>query len=278
MEANSLRLQNAGKRPGLLKRFFDGEWYVSWGYNAESWAPTDIHVKQPSLGNDFTIHNVRGHDEPPWEEDQLISADFTGPQYSVRVGRFLNKKKDLAVEFNYDHTKYTSTIGQRAHVTGTIDGKPVDQVMTLDENTFRYDLHNGANHVMVNIVKRLPLFGEPNKRFSLAGIAKAGVGVMLPHADNTIFGNKNDVGPKKAGNYFGKHTGWWQLDGWTAGLEAGVRFVPIRPIYLELTDKIAYARMSDVPVYKGTAEHDLWMNQIKLSLGVTINGRKRAGP
>ena len=30
-------------------------WYFSWGYSRQQYAPSDIHVSQPSLGNDFTV-------------------------------------------------------------------------------------------------------------------------------------------------------------------------------------------------------------------------------
>jgi hypothetical protein len=253
---------------------FGGEWYVSWGYNLESFRPTDIRIRTPSLGGDFVIHGVRGHDEGMLDTRLLRTAPFK-PQYSIRVGRFIDKAHTLAVELNYDHTKFTSAVGQTTRVTGTIGGLPVDRAITLDDSTFRYLFHNGLNHAMVNVVKRLPLIGEPNETFSIAGMAKAGAGVLLPHADNTILGNTLDIGEKKWGNYFGKHSGWWQLDGWTTALEAGLRFVPVAPLYIEVTDKIAYARMSDVAVHAGTAAHDLWMNEAVISLGTTIHGRKR---
>ncbi len=260
---------------GALKRFFKGnEWYASWGYNTETWAPTDLRVSQPALGNDFTIHRLKGHDEPGWTTG-IFNKQPTVPQYNFRVGRFIDKKRTLALEFEFDHTKYSSTIGQTARVTGTIDGKPVDKMMVLDDKTFWYNLHNGANHVTLSVLKRMPLVGRPEQRFSVSGIAKAGVGFMLPHADNAVFGNELYLGEKKAGNWLGWHQGWWQFDGWTAGVTAGVRVVVFRPLYLELTDKLAYARMSDVPVYMGTAKHDLWMNELSLSAGLIINGGKK---
>src|ERR1700678_1168437 len=46
----------------FLRFFRDGEWYASWGYSKQYWAPTDIHVSQPSLGNNFTLHDVHGAD------------------------------------------------------------------------------------------------------------------------------------------------------------------------------------------------------------------------
>jgi hypothetical protein len=256
-------------------RFFtEGEWYFSWGYNTETWAPTDIHVSQPSLGNDFTIHDVKGHDEPGWTSG-IFNKGLFAPQNNIRIGRFIDENHTLAIELSLDHTKYTSTIGQTARVTGTVNGAYVDSKQLLDDTYFKYNLHNGANHLMVNVVKRLPLIGTTNESLSLAAIGKAGLGLMVPHSDNTIMGQKNDVGEKKFSNLIGTKHGWWQFDGWTAGIEAGLRLVLLKPVYLELTDKVAYARLYDIPVYQGTADHSLWMNEVILSLGFTYDGRKK---
>jgi hypothetical protein len=262
--------------PSPVTRFFtEGEWYFSWGYNTETWAPTDIHVFQPSLGNDFTIHNVKGHDEPGWTSGIFNKGPFA-PQNNIRVGRFIDEDHTLAIELSLDHTKYTSTVNQTARVSGTINGTPVDSDKLLDEKYFRYNLHNGANHLMINIVKRVPLIGTTNESLSLSALGKAGAGLMVPHSDNTIMGQSNNVGKKEFGNFFGTKHGWWQFDGVTAGIEAGVRFVLARPVYLELTDKVAYARLYDIPVYMGKADHSLWMNEVILSLGFTYDGSKKA--
>ena len=31
------------------------EFFVSWGYNGDSYTKSDLHITQPSLGNDFTL-------------------------------------------------------------------------------------------------------------------------------------------------------------------------------------------------------------------------------
>jgi hypothetical protein len=252
-------------RTSIFGRIFSGEWYFSFGGSREWWGNTNIRVSQPSQGNNFTVYNVRGTDDPSW-------VDLTSGQYNLRLGRFVDEARTLAVELNFDHTKYGTVIGQTAHITGTVAGKATDADFQLNDQFFNYALHNGANHLMVNLVKRCPLIGETNENWSVAAIGKVGVGVVLPHAENVIFGNSVDVGPKTLANAFGTNRGWWQLNGWTTGVEGGFRIVLIDPLYIEITDKVAFAQFVNVPVFQGTARHNLWMNEVILSVGITFGG------
>ena len=60
--------------------------------------------------------------------------------------------------------------------------------------------------LLLNIVKRLPLIGEPGERLSLTALAKVGVGVVIPHTQNTVLGRDNRPG--------------FQFGGTAAGVEA----------------------------------------------------------
>lgn len=254
--------------------FWEGEWYFSWGYNRDYWRPSDIHISQKSLGNDFTIHNVRAEDFPQWNSG-VFNKELTEPQFNVRIGHFIDKDRTWALELNYDHTKYSTFIDQYARVSGTIGGNYVDSTQLLTYDYFHYNLHNGANHFMLNMVKRIPILFETNENFSLAGVIKAGTGIMVPHSENKVLGNTNYVGSKEWGNLIGMKNGWWQLNGWTVGVEAGLRFVIWNPIYIEFTDKEAYASLVNIPVYQGVADQVLWMNELILSLGYTFDTLKK---
>jgi hypothetical protein len=262
----------AARRQWFVSFFRDAEWYFSRGYNKEFWSNTDIHVSQPGLGNDFTIHDVQGQDELQQLGD-IFTTSLFGPQYNFRIGRFINDS--FGVELNFDHTKYTTIVGQTANVTGGIGGTPVNGPYQLTNTFFSEVLHNGANHLMINGVYRSPLVGKLNETSSLAFIGKAGAGVMLPHTTDTILGNTNNVGDKTFSNSFGLTNGWWQLNGWTAGAELGFRYVVWKPVYLELTDKVAYSYFGDLPAYQGTLQQSLWMNEIILSVGFTYDGTSK---
>ena len=254
----------------FLRFFRDGEWYFSWGTSRQWFANTDIHVSQPSQGNDFSIHNVQGHDEP--DMSGFLNGEIFSPQYNIRVGRFINDDHTIAVELSLDHAKYTSTENQIALVTGTIGGLPVNSNQQLTNTYFRYLLHNGANHVMTNLVYRKPLIGKTNETLSVAFIGKAGAGIMVPHVDNTILGNNNYVGEKTFGNLFGISNGWWQFGGWTTGLELGFRVVLYKPIFIEVTDKMTYSRLWNLPAFQGQIDHPLLMNAAVVTIGFTYDG------
>lgn len=246
-------------------------WYFSWGYSRQWYAPSDIHVTQPGLGNNFTVHQVQASDlaaSIPETIDSTFNLNFFAPQENIRVGKFMDSEKTLAVEFSLDHSKYNTNLGQTAHVSGTINNQPVDQNMVLDKQTFDYVHHNGLNHIMMNVVWLHHLYGPEQKPGDLQSISRIGAGFLLPHSENTIFGNANQVGPKWGQNTccFGR-SDWWQLLGWTAGVEVGVRYRMTESVYLELTAKEAYGVLRRVPVYQGSADQEIWMTEGVFSAG-----------
>jgi hypothetical protein len=245
-------------------------WYFSWGYSRQHYSPSDIHVSQPGLGNDFTVRQVAGSDFPATAQqtiEALGNFEFTLPQENLRVGKFMNPEKTFAIEFSLDHSKYQTDLGQVAQLNGTINNKPFNGSMVLDANNFFYALHNGLNHLMVNAVWLHHLAGPEKQAGDLQLISRAGAGILLPHADNTVFGNQNQVGPKSENICCFASNDWWQVNGWTAGMEVGVRYRVYKSMYLELTQKLAYGALRKVPVYQGSADQTLWMSEQVLSAG-----------
>jgi hypothetical protein len=262
--------QNSSKDNSGLNLRDENNWYFSWGYSRQQYAPSDIHVSQPGQGNDFTVHQAAASDFPSSPQDTVQSffgLDFTNPQENVRVGKFMNPEKTFAIEFSLDHSKYNTDFGQTVSVTGTKGGQPTNQNLTLDKQNFSYALHNGLNHLMVNAVWLKHLAGPIQKPGDLQLISRAGAGILLPHADVTIFGNENQVGPKNQNICCFASNDWWQINGWTAGVEVGVRYTVYKSIYLELTQKFAYGSLRSVPVYQGTADQTIWMSEQVLSTG-----------
>lgn len=248
----------------------EGNWYASWGYSRQQYAPSDIHVSQPSLGNDFTVHKAAASDFPTDVKgaiSSILNLTWTGPQENIRVGKFMNPEKDFAIEFSLDHSKYNTDFGQTVRVTGTKANQPVNSNVVLTPDNFKYNLHNGLNHVMMNAVWFHHLYGPQKQPGDLQLISRAGAGVLLPHADNSIDGNQNEVGPKGKNICCTSSKDWWQLNGWTAGVELGFRYTVYKSVYLELTSKHAYGELRGVPVYQGKADQKIWMTEQVLSAG-----------
>ncbi len=236
-----------------------GEFYFSWGYNKEWYTKSDLHINQPELGNKYTFKNVRAHDNPGWDKG-IFDRAMTIPQYNYRIGYFF--RDDLAIEINFDHTKYIID-RQEVKYKGTMDNKPVDATTGWNENNgFYYFLNNGANFLLFNIVKRWDLYQSPNNKFQLDMLGKAGVGPVIPHVENSLFGQKNEPD--------------FQIGGWNIGVEHALRATFYKYVYLEFAHKIDYARYAHLHIYKGKARQAFGTYELILNLGVTLPTRKKA--
>lgn len=240
----------------------NGSLYFSWGYNKEWYTPSTVHIRQASLGNDYKMVRVKGHDHPGWDEG-LLSIPFTIPQYNYRLGYFFNEKQDLAIEINFDHTKYIISDNQDVHIKGQFEGNKADITRHFSEaEGSYYYLNNGANFLLFNLVKRFPLI-QPGKKnnFKLDLLAKAGIGPVIPHVQNSLFGQKNEPG--------------FQIGGWNTGVETAFRLTAFKYVYLELAQKFDYARYSNLKVYEGRARQSFGCYELILNLGFTLPTGKR---
>lgn len=242
-----------------------GEFYFSWGYNKDWYTKSTVKVSQPDLGNNYKFINVQGHDNPGWDHE-LLKKDLTIPQYNYRLGYFFNNKKNLGFEINFDHTKFIITDGQTVKINGNLNNKIIDSSLLFSKgNGFYYYLNNGANFLLFNIVKRCEW--ARSKNFKIDFLGKAGIGPVIPHVENGLFGQANNQG--------------FQFGGWNIGIESAIRATFLRHIYLEFAGKLDHARYSNLEVYKGTAKHAFNTAELILSLGYTfkqggyIKNRKR---
>ncbi len=238
----------------------NGAFYLSWGYNTEWYTRSTVSVKQESLGNNYKLEKVNGHDHRGWDKD-LLHQDFTIPQYNYRLGYYFNEKQDLAIEINFDHTKYIIADSQSIRLKGTLNGSPADTTIFFAEKAgFHYFLNNGANFLLFNLVKRLPLYHTKDRNFYVDFTGKAGIGPVIPHVQNSFFGKENNQG--------------FQFGGWNTGLETAVRVTFMRYAYLEFAQKVDYARYSHLRVYQGRARQSFGTYELILSIGAIIPNSK----
>lgn len=246
----SLAQEQPKKKKKLIK-----EVYISWGYNKEWYTHSNLHVSQPSLGNDYTMKGVKAHDHPGWDEG-LFNKAISIPQYNYRLGFLLDEERGWGFEINFDHTKYIIE-DQNVRVKGRINNHAVDSTVAFNEaNGFYYFLNNGANFLLFNVTKRWHIVKTKNEKIKVDFFGKLGIGPVIPHTQNKLFGKENNPG--------------FQLGGWNTGFEGAFRATFFRVVYLEYANKLDYARYSGVHVYEGTAHHAFGTYEQILSLGVVI--------
>ncbi|MCC6288869.1 MAG: hypothetical protein IT249_13385 [Chitinophagaceae bacterium] len=238
------------------KKKAKGELYISWGYNTEWYTRSNVHINQPSLNNDYTFNNIKGHDRKGWNS-HLFQKELSIPQYNYRLGYFFNPEKGWGVEINFDHTKFIFGDEQDVSLTGKLNGRQVDTTIRFSErNGFFYYLNNGANFLLFNVVKRYRVFKTHNENFKLDFLGKAGIGPVIPHVENSFFSNKNKP--------------HFQLGGWNVGLEATLKATFFKYGFIEYANKLDYARYSHLKIYEGTAKHAFGTYEMILNIGANV--------
>jgi len=251
----------AQQQPEKKKKKFIKEVYASWGYNGEWYTHSTIHVSQPALGNNYDFVHVKAHDHPGWNEG-LFSKALSIPQYNYRLGFLLNEEKGWGFEINFDHTKYIFA-DQNVRLKGTLYNHPVDTTIAFNQaNGFYYYLNNGANFLLFNVTRKWHLLKTRDEKVKVDFLGKFGVGPVIPHTQNSLFGMLNHQG--------------FQFGGWNTGAEGSLRATFFRNVYLEYSNKIDYARYSGLNLYEGKAHQAFGTYEMILSLGLILptSGKK----
>jgi hypothetical protein len=248
------------EQPPKKKKHLIKEVYVSWGYNGEFYTHSTIHISQSALGNDFNFVSVKAHDHPGWNEG-LLNKALSIPQYNYRLGFLLNEEKGLGFEINFDHTKYIFA-DQNVIVKGRLNNRNVDTTVAFNQaNGFYYYLNNGANFLLFNITKKWHLIARKDEKFKLDLLGKFGVGPVIPHTQNELFGHANDQG--------------FQFGGWNTGVEGSLRATLFRYAYVEFSNKLDYARYHNLNIYMGAAHQAFGTEEMILSLGLVWPTKRR---
>lgn len=229
------------------------EFFFSWGYNGDRYANSDLHFKQPSLDNDYTLVNVRARDSKAWTS--LFHHSLFVPQYNIRFGLFFNDSTGLEVAL--DHIKWIVRQGQTVHVTGTMNGAPVVTDLTLTPDVLRYQLNNGANPIFFNLVKRVRLIGSRGTTGDVSLLAKAGGGFAVPHTENALFDVPND-------------RGFQPFHGYGVDAAVAIRAHYFKALYFEVEEKILYERYFGVKIDRGTARQNVKATEFSFHFGISL--------
>ncbi|MBL7717618.1 MAG: hypothetical protein JNL72_02180 [Flavipsychrobacter sp.] len=220
--------------------------YFQWGYNRDKYSRSTIRFTDHDY--DFTLHNVRASDQPDFKAFRTNPIDITIPQNSVRLGFYLNEAHTHAIELNFDHAKYVMDKYQRAYMTGELGGRQYNGDTVLAPWFVKFEHTNGANFLLLNYVGQHELL-RSKKRKLASVVWKAGAGVVVPRSDVRI-------GLRRTDNRY-------HIAGYIGGLEGGLRFYPLRNLFMEATAKGGYANYCNVlTVGTGKASHDFWFGEV----------------
>lgn len=236
------------------------QFYLSWGYNRDWFSPSDLRFYNPDLQHDFVVKDVRAKDRSGFSQIIPLAKqfEFSIPQYNYRIGVFSQKWPLWGLELAFDHTKYVMIDDQTLRVKGIIYGHAVDTIMLINNKEFLHFEHtNGANFLMLNLLRKLPLLKFKNHQLML--LAKGGAGVVIPKTYVRFLGEELD-------NKF-------HVAGYLAGLETALRYQYQRA-FIEFSAKGVFANYNNVLVLPGTkANHHFWCFEAILTAGAII-GRK----
>jgi hypothetical protein len=233
-----------------------GSFYLTWGYHRDQYTKSTIHFKDHISDNyDFTLYHARAKDKV--DIHHLIGTPLTVPQYVLHVGYLFNNKKDLGIEFSWDHLKYVVRDNQRMHLKGSIHDMYYDKDTVVTPDFVHFEHTNGNNYAMISLVKRYSFFKTPTDDHKLSAILTGGAGVLIPKTDSRVLGNHND-GP-------------FRYSGVVFGVSAGVRYNIIKYLYVEGSMKGAFADYTNAKVYlQGRARHHFFSVQYIAAAGINI--------
>jgi hypothetical protein len=168
-----------------------GSFYLTWGYHRDQYTKSTIHFKDHISDNyEFTLYKAKAKDKV--DIHKLIGTPLTVPQYTLHVGYLFNNKKDLGIEFSWDHLKYVVRDNQMMHLKGTIHEVYYDKDTLVTPDFVHFEHTNGNNYAMISLVKRYSFFKTPADVHKLSAIFTGGAGVLIPRTDSYILGNHND--------------------------------------------------------------------------------------
>ncbi len=241
------------------KKSFLSGMYLQWGWNTEWYTKSTLHFQGAVNGipHDFTVYDATAHDRIDFDGTWKKPLEITVPQFNWRIGFYLNEAHTQALEINFDHTKYIMDDNQTLRVKGTIGNRYIDKDTLVAANDFlSFEHTNGANFLHFNYVEQHAIKTK-NDRTVFSYVWKAGAGFMIPKTDVTMFGKRLD-------NEF-------NIAGYCVSAEAGLRWYPLKNLFLEGTMKSGFANYTNAQsVDGGKAQHSFGYFELIGTVGYDI--------
>ena len=222
-----------------------GDFYISWGYNREAYSNSDIRFQNHTNDNyDFTLVNAAAHDKPGFNNgfSNFIHSDLTIPQYNLHIGYKFKNKRNLGIEWSWDHLKYVVYDNTNIHVTGNIRGNQIDKDTFVSSDFVHLQHTNGNNYMMLNLVKFNQIY--QNKYVNISSVCKIGAGPLVSYSISTVLGAQWDT--------------WFRIQGLVVGGTVGGRVDLFRYLFIQPSFQIAWADYMSTGIGKdgaGRATH-----------------------
>lgn len=233
-----------------------GSFYFAWGYNKDWFSPSDLHFESKGKDNySFTIHDVKANDLP--KLDHIFDTDLSIPQYIYRFGYYFRNNKRFGIELSFDHAKYIMKQNQVAHVEGNIRGAYVDKDTILSPGFIRFEHTNGANFLMLSMLRRHQFLASKSEKHRLQGVIKPGIGIVIPQSDVSLFGHRQN-------NYY-------HIAGYIFGVEGSLRYEYGKHLFGETGFKGTFANYTNVlTVDDARANHHFFCLEWLFSIGFQV--------
>ncbi len=233
-----------------------GSFYFCWGYNKDWFSKSDLHFESKGADNySFTVKDVKAKDLP--KLDHIFDVDLSIPQYVYRFGYYFRKDKSLGLELSFDHAKYIMIQNQTAHIEGNIRGEYVDKDTVLGVRFLKFEHTNGANFLMISLLKRHQFLASKSGSHRLQGVVKPGLGIVIPQSDVSLFG-------KRQNNYY-------HVAGYIFGVEGSLRYEYRKHLFFETGFKGTFANYTNVlTVDDARANHHFFCLEWLADIGFQI--------
>jgi hypothetical protein len=143
-------------------------------------ADSDLEIREPARGTDLVFRDVSFDDKSL----EAVSAPYLG----WRLTRISRRRPALAVAVELLHFKIFTETERVVHAEGSFRGVPVDDDIPMDLLVQQYDVANGVNLLMVDLlVRRAGLAGGRAELY--AGL---GAGPTIPYTKATVGGGGGD--------------------------------------------------------------------------------------
>ena len=209
-----------------------GKFYLQVGLNWSGYGRSDINFDGP--GYDFTLEDVRAHDEP-----YKLSL-----QYNIHAGFFI--KDNYSISLGFDHMKYVMESPQQVLMSGRIGaqvsnptfssgpyaGEYNDQEVAITPDLLSFEYTDGMNLLNAHIKRYDDVWIADNRRTSVTLETGVGGGIVIPRSDVKLFG----VGKNNRFN----------IAGWNASAKAGLMFNFNKRFYVVANLEAGYANMHKI--------------------------------